>query len=194
MKNFTFIIILFLIPFCGVSQTKKPIDSFFGIKFRSSYEIVKDSMIARSGHLDTVKSKPDFLFFEDVKQDGSTAGVVTVKFVNNMAYEAGFVYRPDFESKIIDYYADLVNNLNALYGDSKIIRNFKPPYTDGDYIQLKALRAGQGYYYNIWTGANKNQIITAIRRGPDVDATLYIMMIYSDGVLTDQVMEKTKAN
>jgi len=195
MKNFTFIIILFLIPFYGISQTKTPIDSFLGIKFRSSYEMVKDSMKTRSGRLDTAKSKPDFLLFEGVKHGEATSQIFTVKFVNNMAYEAGFAFKPDFESKIIDYYYILVNNLNAVYGASKVIRNFKSPYTaGGDYIQLKALRTGHGDYYNVWTGTNKNRIFMAIRPGPGDNLSLYIMLMYQDGVLTDQVASETKAN
>jgi len=194
MKIFTFIIIFFLIPFCGISQPKKTIDSFLGIKFRSSYEMVKDSMKTRSGHFDTALSKPDFLFFDSVKHYDLIAGIVNIKFVNNMAYEAGFVFKPDFESKIIDYYYYLVNELNAVYGASKIIRNFKPPYTGGDYIRLKALRTHHGDYYNVWTATNKNQIVMSISPGPGDDSSLYIMLIYQDGALVDEVTAKTRAN
>ncbi len=151
MKKSLLLAILFLIPFFGISQTSKSIDSFIGIKFGSNEETVKAAILAKGGKLSAEYSNSNLLEFITVS-DGKRNNIgLSVKFYNDMAYEATLIYEVEGSEKIIPYYIRIVNDFNKIYGKGQSSKQFTPPYHDGDGNELKAIETSNAVYHTLWT-------------------------------------------
>jgi len=157
MKKILLITLLF-IPLFNLAQTTKPIDGFLGIKFGSSKAVVLAAIRAKGGVYDKSNSNQDMLYFENVKLGHRESIALTVRFVNDKTYEADYVFATDVEAKIPGYYADLVKDLNDVYGQGKTTRNFTSPYQEGDGNELLGLSAGKIDFHTKWMDENKNFI------------------------------------
>jgi hypothetical protein len=184
----TLLITLSLIPFLGISQTTKPIEGFLGIKFGSSAVAVETAVAAKGGVLDRPGSTKDVKVFRRTKLGHRDAVSFIVKFVNDKAYEADFIFKPGLEAKTVDYYNELVNDMNENYGkgDSKI--DFKSPYSekDDELTKIVAIKTAMAEYKTFWESAD-NAIVVQVTEALTVD------LIYQDGKLADQAVAKQKA-
>jgi len=152
------LIALLLSPLLGFSQTTKPIDGFLGIKFGSSKLVVMAAIKAKGGTLNKEYSKPNVLYFENVKLGHRESIAFAVNFVNNKAFEADYVFTTDVEAQAPGFYSDLVNDLNSIYGQGNSVKNFTSPYQAGDGNELLGLSAGKIDYHTLWVDNNKNYI------------------------------------
>jgi hypothetical protein len=200
MKKILFIAVLFLIPFCGISQTSqtsdspgvtaKPIDGFLGIKFGSSKAAVTAAIKARGGQLDKLTGN-DILAFDDVKFGHRQVRLLIVRFVDDKAYEAAFSFVPSDDNHAIDYYESLVSDLSEVYGKGLDVKKFTSPYEQGDGHETTALLIGAADYKTLWeASANKNLIQATINK---ISSDLWIHLYYWDDKLSDEATAKQKA-
>ena len=83
----TLSILLLLIPFLAVSQTKKPIDGFWGIKFGIDSTAVKATVLAKGGIMDPKHSQPDFITFSNINYETWKNLSLSFNFCDNKAYK-----------------------------------------------------------------------------------------------------------
>jgi len=185
MKKTLFITLLFLIPFIGFSQTTKPVDGFLGIKFGSTKAEVLAALKAKGGVLD--RDTTDLLVFTHINLGHLTTYAVYVNFVDGKAYQGQLVFKDEADDRTIDYYNDLVSQVNEIYGTAKSRRVFRSTFTDGDGYETTAIKEGDADYNTIWTADNKNTIRATI------NDHLYVFLIYQDSVLTNQSIAQQKA-
>jgi hypothetical protein len=158
------ILIAFLIfPFLGISQSKKPIDGFFGIKFGSDSATVKAIVLAKGGIIDKKTSKNNYLVFNNITFASWKNVTLYVKFIDNKAYSGIFGFIEDLEPKtIIENYKKLIREINKDYGPGKELRTFKDPFHDGDGRELEALATHNAEYQTIWEGNKHQNLIQAM--------------------------------
>jgi len=187
MKKALFIALL-LIPFLGISQTKKPIDGFLGIKFGTARAAVAASLNAKGGILNKKETTADMLVYKNIKLGHRDAGIFVVKFVDNKAYEADFIFDPGADAHTIEYYFSLVNDLNENYGIGDSKKTFKEPYNDEDEdnIKISAIRNGNAEYKTYWK-SDGNFIKV------EIEEALAVLLIYQDGKLDNTVETRQKA-
>lgn len=184
----TLLITLLLIPFLGMSQTTKPIEGFLGIKFGTGMAAVNAAVIAKGGVIDKAKSTKESVIFRNVKLGHREAASFIVKFVNDKAYEADFIFLPGQDARTIEYYNDLVNDINEIYGKGDLQVTFKSPYSDKDSETNKivAIRNAMAEYKTYWE-SNDNSILAEITDDLTVD------LIYQNDKLFSEAEAKQKA-
>ncbi|MDF2430816.1 MAG: hypothetical protein JWP44_447 [Mucilaginibacter sp.] len=185
----TLLIALLLIPFLGISQTTKPIEGFLGIKFGSSRLEVLTALNAKGGIIDKKESTPDMLVYKNIKLGHRDAGAFIVKFIENKAFEADFIFDPGLDAKTIDYYNDLVADLNSNYGKGDFKPIYKDPYsaTDNDGDKIVGMKNAEVTYETYWLSDNKNTIAATINE------SLAVLLTYQDEALTGIALKKQKA-
>ncbi|MDB4903096.1 MAG: hypothetical protein JWQ63_2377 [Mucilaginibacter sp.] len=186
----TLLIALLLIPFLGISQTTKPVDGFLGIKFGSSRAAVIAALNAKGGILGKKESTPEFLYYKNIKLGHRDAGAFMVKFVDDKAFEADFIFDPGLDAKTIEYYKILVNDISENYGKGFDHKNYQEPYNneDDDGIKIDAMKDGKVEYFTIWQSEPSKNTIKA-----SVDVSLAVILKYQDSELVGRVIDKQKA-
>ncbi|HWZ15697.1 MAG TPA: hypothetical protein VNW95_10720 [Mucilaginibacter sp.] len=184
----TLLITLLLIPFLGMSQTTKPIEGFLGIKFGTGMAAVNAAVIAKGGVIDKAKSTKESVIFRNVKLGHREAASFIVKFVNDKAYEADFLFLPGQDARSIEYYNELVKDINDNYGKGDSQVTFKSPYSDKDSEMNKivAIRSAMAEYKTYWE-SNDNSILAEITEDLTVD------LIYQNDKLFSEAEAKQKA-
>ena len=181
-------LLLFVFSFIVVTasaQTLKPIDSFLGIKFGSSYATVSSAIKAKGGIIDAPSSTPTFLVFNNVSLGGRKSEYFYVSLIDDKAYAACFVFKPELEPQLLDYYNSLIKNVSEFYGKSVPVRNFKQPYQEGDGYEVQAIKTGNAEYVNFWT-YEKNRIYSATKNNGTV------ILMYTEGNLSEVAENRKK--
>jgi hypothetical protein len=172
MKNLFFVMLLSLIPFSVFSQSKKSIDGFLDIPFRSDSATVKAAIISRGGIRHDTVSHKDYLVFTGLTMSGRKVFFSDVRFVNNKAYQADFAFGDFNEKDILTYYENLSNDISAVYGNGTLTNNF----TDADNsTRIQKLRSGSATCWTVWQSENKNTITLTYLLS---DQVLYITLKY----------------
>jgi hypothetical protein len=180
------LIALLLIPFLGIAQTTKPIDSFLGIKFGSSKAVVLAAMKAKGATMDKENSKVDFLDFDNVKLGHRAAVDFNIKFVNDKVYAAVFVFKAEDNAHTVEYYNALVSDINDNYGKGVATKEFKSPFKEGDGNLDLAIESGHLDIFTDWKG-NTGSIQASITN------KFEIILIYQDDKLDEEATAKQKA-
>ena len=185
----TLLIALLLIPFLGISQTTKPIEGFLGIKFGSSKAVVIAAMKAKGATLFKARSDNDNLAFSNAKLGTREAAAFLVRFVNDKAFEADYIFAPQVEAKVIDDYKDLVADITRVYGAGKAINHYNDPYNDGEGLNdsLTGLAVGKIDLHTTWFDNNKNSVTVSI------ETNMVVKLQYQDDALTNRAIEKQNA-
>ncbi len=185
MKNLLLIALL-LLPFYGISQTKKPIDSFLGIKLGSTTAQAKAALQARGAIFDKTESKPEMLVYKNVSLGSRKAEYLIFATINDRVYRAFFIFKPQLRAKTIEYYDNLVSSIEDVYGEGEATLEFKSPYEDGDGHELSAIEGGYADYSTLWISENENSIEAKISTG------MMVILEYQDSKLMDIAIEKKK--
>jgi hypothetical protein len=181
------LILLLLIPFLGMSQTKRPIEGFLGIKFGSSKADVIAAIEAKGGKLEHYDKTPENqVYFSNVKLGPRATIIFFVVFNNDKAYEAIFGFKPDSEPQAVEYYDALISDISDIYGKGKSTRTFKSPYEDGDGHAVSAIQGGYAQYFTNWEADKK---IIQI----NINQELNIQLTYEDETLAAEAKAKQKA-
>lgn len=185
----TLLIALLLIPFWGISQTTKEVEGFLGIKFGSSAAEVQSALNAKGGILDKKNTDADLMTYKNIKLGHRDAGLFVIKFINNKAFEADFIFDPGLDAKTLDYYYSLVDDINDNYGKGQSTATFKSPYSDKDPDNEKilAIKNAEGDYSSFWQSSNKNTISITITDD------LAVILKYQDSVLVQEAINSQKA-
>ena len=181
----TLLIALLLVPFWGITQTTKPIDGFFGIKFGSSKAEVIAAVKAKGGTLNA-GATDDLLFFSNVSLGHRPAEYLEVKLFNDKAYFAAFIFQPENEASTLGYYDGLVSDISGAYGKGKPVVEFKDPYKFGDGNETQALSLSEGSMFTDWhSGKNSIQI--------NINTKLMVVLMYIDDTMNAQAKAAQKA-
>jgi hypothetical protein len=193
MKNLILITLLFVV-FRGEAQTTKPIDGFLGIKFGSSAAQVTEALKAK-GAVVNANPTDQSVGFSNGSLGGRKTSALFVHFVNDQVYEAEFVFKPELEDKTIEYYNNLVTNVNDAYGPGKPHKEFKQPYSDGDGYEITAIKTGNATYYTGWVDGNNNTVEISITT--NAEKSLRVRIFYTNDKLyklsQQQQKEKNKS-
>ncbi|HTD41580.1 MAG TPA: hypothetical protein VK671_13215 [Mucilaginibacter sp.] len=185
----TLLIALLLIPFFGFSQTTKPIDGALGIKFGSSKAVVIAALKARGGKLSM--SNAHAVAFDDISLGHKKADLLIVKFLDDKLLEIDFTFKPQDDHHVIEYYNNLIADINNIYGKGESTKKYAPTYSESDENQLNDLLVGAVEYTTLWQAANNNSIQAAIEKGTNSD--LNVTLSYQDYVLINKAIEKQKS-
>jgi hypothetical protein len=190
MKKILLIAFL-LIPFLGFSQTLKPIESFLSIKFGSSKAEVIAAMKTKGYDLlKTDNNSETNLEFGTVNYAHRQTQAFAVEFVDNKCYEAVFYFKPEKDPKTIDYYNNLVRDINDVYGPGKPTKKIRYPYEEGDGQEIIALEGGYADFNTDWVDDNNKNLIEVKIASHDSDLT--VLVLYINKELNDLALAQQK--
>ena len=178
--------VLLIAPFLGMSQTTKPIDGFSGIKFGSNSVTVLAALKAKGGIINKENTEKDYLALDHVKI-GTRVASVMVKFINDKAFEADYLFLPEVEGKLLELYKGVDNDITLAYGSTKQVSNkYKDPYKEGEEesLTLIGLSAGNIDFTTSWFDSAENSIQITIT------TDMIVKLTYQDNKLTDQAVAK----
>lgn len=171
MKKVFLFTVLSLIPLFGISQSKRSIDDFLGIKFGSDAATVKSAIAAKGGKLS--ETSENSIEFSDIMDGKRKVLSLTVKFYNDMAYFAMLTY-PNYDpSKIKQSYTEIANDLDKKYGKGVLQKAFIPPYKEGDGHESEAIKSGNGSYITTWTSTVDRSSVKATFLGTNAIFVIY---------------------
>jgi hypothetical protein len=183
------LIALLLIPCIGFSQTTKPITGFLGIKFGSSKVAVIAAMKAKGATWDKANTSGDDYAFSNVKLGLRTTAAFLVRFVNNKAYEADYIFAPDVEAKAIPDYNDLVADMTRVYGTGQVTKTYGYPYVEGDDNTLLGLSSGKIDFHTLWVdNANGDNTIEI-----SIPTDMSVKLQYQDAALVKEAIANQNA-
>jgi hypothetical protein len=182
----TLLIALLLIPFLGISQSTKPIEGFLGIKFGSTKAAVLAAMKTKGAVLNKTNSGINHLDFDNVKLGHRLAVDFVIKFVKDKAYSAIFAFKAEEDPKTIEYYNDLVGDINGIYGPGKPTSEFKSPFKNGDGHETLAIEQGYANLFTDWqSGTNSIQVA--------ITSKLDVLVVYQNDTLDAEAQAAEKA-
>ena len=147
-------------------------------------------MKARRGILDKVKLA-NALSFSNVSLGRRKSDTFIVNFVDRKAYSADFSFKPQDDYHAIEYYDDLVEDMNTVYGTGESTKKYTSPASESDKNQMGDLLTGGAEYTTVWRAANDNLIVATIRKTDDDD--LVIDLSYIDYTLAGKADEKQQS-
>ncbi len=110
-----------------------------------------------------------------------------MKFNKDKAYEADYIITPVKGNNVLEYYFNLVKQLNKVYGLCKSADKMKTPPENGDMaVKLNDITIGLASYSSYWV-VNGHSIILSI------DAGLNIILAIQDDKLTQAAFERPDA-
>ena len=181
-----FLAVLLIVPFLGMSQTTKPIDGFSGIKFGSNSVAVFAALKAKGAILNKENTEKNYLALDHVKI-GTRIASVMVKFINDKAFEADYLFVPEVEGKLLDLYKGVNEDITLAYGNKKqVSEKYKEPYKEGEEesLTLIGLSAGNIDFTTSWFDSAENSIQITIT------TDMIVKLTYQDSKLTDQAVAK----
>ena len=180
------LILLLLIPFVGFSQNLKPINQVWGLKFGASKSATLAAIKAKGGTLDII-TKTGIYIFKNIKFAGRKPLSMAAFFFQNKFYSASFLFKADDDPGTIDYYNDLVINIDSTYGPGQVTKNFTSGFADGDGNEIVAIQGGYADYQTLWHDDNNNYIIVTI------DKNLMVELSYVDAAIEQLYAARQKA-
>ncbi len=178
MKKIFLITALFLIPFFGISQVRKPIDSFMGITFGSDSDTFKKAMIAKGAHYLPNKPSAGFMAFEHATLFNMKSTVlVEAYFINNKFYQSALVFPNELGPTAITYYYELIKNISQIYGPGEEHNTFAANYQQAKANEINAIQTKKATYMHYWADQNNNKIVITL------DASLKVLMVYQNSAL-----------
>jgi len=175
------LITLLLIPFFGFAQTTKPVEGFLGIKFGSSKLAVITAIKAKGGIIDKAHTTATQVAFSNVKLGSRDAVGLAVNFINDKAFIAIFLFKADLDPHTIDYYNELVSDVNGIYGPGTPTKTFTSGFSDGDGNEVTAIEGGFADYHTEWDSNTNNTAILAT-----INSGLFVILTYQDNKLRDE--------
>lgn len=188
MKKTLFIILL-LIPCLTFSQNLKPINQVWGLKFGASKAMTLAAIKAKGGVLDVV-SKSRIYVFKNINFGGRKPISMAAFFFQNKFYSAVFLYAADSDPETINYYKELVADVNSVYGEGQATKDFSSGFAEGDGNEITAIQGGNAKYSTLWHDDKNNVIIAAIGKNLTIGLTYTNAAIYRQYAAQQQTQDK----
>jgi hypothetical protein len=168
------------------------LDGFLGIEFGSSLEIVKEKFASKTGIiLESVDDENDALFCNGAKFAGrETEMMLFLSFDNQFC--KGVVYvKPSLESKVIDLYNQIRNEINQKYFKTDLDYEFyTSPYEKDDGYTESAISLGKADFSCYWNFENIGTIENTISL--IISEKLEIVISYENGNLMKLLVERNQ--
>lgn len=167
MKKAIIAILLSCIMGIAFAQVNQPLDGFWGIKWDSDIQTVKEAVKNKGGHELAIEDKDKLLYSGFF---GGDEARILFCFYKEKLYTALVIY-PYEANKVIEKYLEVKSQLVEKYGKPKIdLENFKSPYYRGDGLEERALRINKAFFSAHWFFSDKNEIFLTIT--PNLDVAL----------------------
>jgi len=187
MKKLLLLLIITM-PLIAFSQGKKSIDGFLDIPFGSDSITVKNAIAAKGGKQIDSLSRKDSPVFAGFTVSGREVGCV-IKFVDNKAYEADFIFVVSPEDEVLDFYDNLRNDINAVYGKGILTNNFRD--SENNRTRIRMLKSGNQFCTTLWRSKNKN---AASLEFQSTVHSLNVMLVYQDAALFSLVQSRRRSD
>lgn len=190
MKKILFVALLFITN----SIYSQTLDSFMGIKFGTSRDSVKKIMLSKQGcTLNKESSGDDFMAFQNVKFAGREALFISFKFVDNKFHTSSVLFTSTLESKAIELYNDIKDELNEKYYKTESdFETYKYPYEKDDGHVETAIKIGKATFSSFWGFKNSNDENITNYISLIISETLSIILSYQDSILLKIAIEREK--
>ena len=189
--------ILFTISlFFSTTLFGQTLEGFMGIKFGTSIEAVKKSMLSKPGcKIDLKYNDTNRIIFDGVTFAGRETLFIKMLFVDKKLHTAIAYFRPSLESKTIELFNEIKNDINEkYYKTTDDFELYEKPYYKNDGFTEQGIRLGKTTFSVYWTFKhpntqnNVNDYISL-----KITESLSIALKYEDGVLVEIASSKEKA-
>ena len=146
--------------------------------------------------IDQKNSNEALLVFTGISFAGRNTLFISFDFINRKFHTGSVYFDAGLESKVIDYYTEIKNELNEKYYKSILdFELYKEPYKKGDGYTESAIKLGKATFSTYWTFKNakqksdeENNSIALV-----INERLRVVLSYQDGVLITEAIEKVKS-
>ena len=180
------IIFIWLLLFFSTTCFARELNGFLGMPFGSDEKTVQSVMEKKGSTLDFKHIKVDSFIMDGGMFAGRQIDFILFGFIDKKLYTANAYLKTNDKVNIQDFFDSLRKELDEKYGESDYYRVFTRPYNDGEGDELQAIEGGFAEIKSYWIFDNGNAITIKITK--DLD----IKLVYQDGKLIDQVIEKQK--
>lgn len=168
------------------------IDGFLGISFGSSADTAKRKMADRAGSIfDEENSSPETLIYTKTNFGGREAKYIILVFINDKLCRAVVHIDPGSESKAIDLYKTIKDEINKKYFITvEDYETYDDPYAKDDGYTISAIALGKASFSSFWCfknpGAEDDYI--SLKLANDFN----ILINYEDGNLIELLVKKNQ--
>lgn len=162
------------------------ISSFYGIKFGLSFIAVKDAMKAK-GYSPFSENDGVLLGYSNVSFGGRTPMLMLFKFDDSTFFEGSVFFKHDLESRTLDLYNDIKEDVTSKYGDGESYESYDYPYEKSDGHWETALKLGKAHISTFWVKHSGAAIQL------EVTNDFSIELSYQDKKLIKQVVNKQQS-
>lgn len=167
------------------------LESFLGIPFGSNKDLVIQRLAERNGILDETIGNNDTLFFSGISFAGRNTESILTTFYDNQLCKASVYIKPNLESKTIEIYTQIKNELNEKYYTSKSdFEVYDSPYEKNDGYTESAISQGKAEFSCFWSfgdGSETDDYISV-----KIDENLEIVIAYEEGELLDKLVTRNQ--
>lgn len=177
------ILTLILVTTYTLSHCQGEITGAFGVPFGSSKAQVEMIMSYKGYKMDAKQGTS--ATFENIAFGAFKNCAAVFKFTGNKLFQIT-IFLPDvMDSKLIEQYDHVVEELSNKYGKPESFKNFKSPYKDGDGYETTAIKTGKATFISFWSGGQGS--ISA-----EIVTDSYVKVIYQDSVLIKEAINEQK--
>ncbi|RYJ44495.1 hypothetical protein [Flavobacterium beibuense] len=167
------------------------LDGFLNILFGSTQETIKEKIKDRDGIIDTENSNEEHLLYNNVKFAGYNTELIIFLFYENQFAKASIYIKPSLESRVIETYRSICNDLNnKYYTTDKDFETYDYPYEQNDGHTETAITIGKAEFSCFWNfnaGDKEDNYISVI-----INEFLEIQITYENGYLNNLLVNKNK--
>jgi hypothetical protein len=168
------------------------LNGFLSIDFGVSQEMVKEKFLRKTdGILDAENSDSETLFFNGANFAGRETELIFFLFFEDKFCKASVIIRPKLESKIVDVYEQIKDEINKKYYVSEAeYETYHYPFEKGDEMTETAISLGKAEFSCFWNFKNSDFLDNYISL--TINENMYISIDYEDGELIKKLVDKKK--
>lgn len=187
----TILFIFFSILFLKTIAQEQKLERFYGMRFGSSTDSIKNVMLQKGYKLNSELSNNDNLIFSNCsncKFAGKNAPNMLFRFVNDKFYYGTVVLFPeDLTMNPISFYKEVRDEINEKYfTTNETYEKYEYPYKSGDGNEIMAIKEGKAEIRTFWNFSNENLISLSITK------EVYVVLEYLDDKLSLEASEQWK--
>lgn len=195
MKNIITLICLLVFSFNCIAQdttvdsvtvTKPVLEGFWGIKFGSSPQVVRNAMLKKQGFTFNTESTNELMLYGSGTFAGNEAEDLVFSFVDNKLNMVLLHFIPSFPSKILDLYHEISDGITKKYFEPDVDReDYSYPFEKDDGYFETAIQQGKATIGSAWNFDSPNHKDFYNKIVVLVSSSMKVSLIYQDGYLCD---------